>query len=149
MSSRRLVIIVAAHEHERPTLNLFRDFLVFELLEVLKDLPLLLFGAAEAVVLVLVLLYRRFWLRNLLTSLGHFIPVDFRKELVSLDFFGTLRACAEPPAWVSVEQVHDEVLGFERHAYWQLEDSPLDVVEELGPIKISNFNTSRHKWPRK
>jgi hypothetical protein len=81
------IIFVVAHKHERPPLNFFRIFLVLKFFEVLEYLPLLLLGAAEAVVLVFILLHRSFWLRNYKSPLSNFIPIDIREELVALNLF--------------------------------------------------------------
>lgn len=51
------LIIVGACEYERPPFDLFCDLFIFKLFKVLKDLPLLIFCAAEALVLLFVLLY--------------------------------------------------------------------------------------------
>jgi len=87
------IIIVVIHKHERPTFNFFRNFLVLKFFEVFKDLPLLLIGAAKAVVLVFVLLHRSFWFWNYKSTLSNFIPVDICEKLMSLNLIS--------PFWAS------------------------------------------------
>jgi hypothetical protein len=138
------IIIVVTHKHERPPLNFFRNFIVLKFFEVLKDLPLLLISAAKAVVLVFVLLHRSFRLGNYKPTLSNFIPVDIREKLVSLNLIGPFWAGTKPPTRVAIEQMNDQILGLERHAHWKLQNASLNIVEELGPIKISKFH-DRHK----
>ena len=92
---------------KRPSFHSFRVFLIFKLFKVLKNLSFLLIRAAEADVLVFVLLYRRFGSSDWKTALSDLVPVNFGEELVPLDLFCTFRACAKSSTRVAVQQMHD------------------------------------------
>jgi hypothetical protein len=121
------------------------DLITFEFINVLEYLALLLFCAAEAKVLVLVLLHRRLGFRHGQFALPYCVPVNFCEELVPLDLVSAFGAGAQTAAWVTVQQVYNQVLGLKRHADGQLEDTALDIVEEFGPIVNNRYSNGRQK----
>jgi len=79
-------------------------------LGVLEDLLLLLLRAVKVFILLRVL-------RDSVARGGHFeastadfLPVDILEEGVALDLCSPASTCTEALAWVTVEQVHDQVL---------------------------------------
>jgi len=128
-----LVVVLAAHKDKRPAFDAIGYVPVLEVLEVFKDLSLLLFSAAEALVLILVLLDGGLWFGHLIFALSNIAPVDISEELMPLDLVSAFWASTESPARVAVEQVDNQVLGLEGHADWKLEHAALNVVEKFSP----------------
>ena len=98
-------------------------------MRVLKDLLLLIFSAVEVLVLLSVL-------RDSVTRRGHFqaaaaniIPVDILEEGMALDFTSSTSTCTKTLAWITVEEMYNQVFRFLRHAHGQLEHATLYVVE--------------------
>ena len=118
--------------NERPALHAcgpthVRSLVVFE------NLPLLLLRAVECLILLFELgigVARR---GHLEVPVLNYVPVDVGEEGVELDLSGSSCTRSKTFAGVAVEQMHDQVFGLLRHAYWQLEDTTLDVVEQLVP----------------
>lgn len=116
--------------HEGPTIDPLGLAAVGSIFE---NLLFLLLGAVKGLVLLHVLSdsVPRRWHGEIPAT--YFLPVDVSEEGVHLDLVCTACSGTQTLAWVPVEQVDDQVLGFLRHAYGQLEHASLNVVEKLIP----------------
>jgi len=130
--------------NERPALHTCCSAHVRRLV-IFENLPLLLLRAVECLILFFELgvgVARR---GHLEVSVLNYVPVDVGEEGVELDLSGSSCTRSKTLAGVAVKQMYDEVFSIMRHAYWQLEHTALDVVEQLVPAGNSdsyeNFNT--------
>jgi hypothetical protein len=85
-------------------------------LHVFKDLTLLFFCAAEVLILFLVEVVgiTRCWHPN--SAQLNIIPVDVLEESMLLDLKCATDACTQTFAWVSVEEMDNQVFSFLGHA---------------------------------
>ena len=100
---------------------------------VFEYLFLLLFRAVKRLVLLFKLMVSVPGWGHVKAARPHDVPVDICEERVTLYLYCTTSPCAESLARVAIEEMDDEVFGLLRHADWELEDSPLNVVEKLIP----------------
>jgi len=122
------VNVLVIDVHKGPALDAVSP-LTFGDLDVFEYLSLLLLCAVEVLKLLLVPFVGHLWLRDLEPSLDDECPVYRREERMSLDFVGSLLACSKTLTRVPVEQMDDQVLGFNGHADRKFENASLNIVE--------------------
>lgn len=98
---------------------------------IFENLALLFFSAAKVFVLFLVKVICTARSRHPNSALLNVVPVDILKEPVLFDLRGTASTCTKTLAWVSVEQVDNQVFGLLGHAHGEFEHATLDIVEQL------------------
>ena len=134
-------VVVALHEG--PALD---ALCLARILRVLENLLLLLLGAVKVFVLLPVLwdsITRR---GHLKAPTAHLVPIHVLEKWMALDLSSATRTCTEPLARVPVEQVHDEILSLLGHAYGQLENATLYVIEKLVPrFKFINCSSQNEQ----
>ena len=115
--------------YKGPALDAVSPLLLVRYCNIFENLFLLLLSAVEIFKLPLEPFLSHLGPVNVKFSRANLRPIDFGKEWVLLDLVCSLFACSETLARVSVEQMDDQILGFDGHAHWKLKDATLNVVE--------------------
>lgn len=118
--------------HERPAIHILLDrhvrqivFIVFEYTSSL------LISARYFIVLIFKFLNGGTRSGDRQLPLLHLVPIYTLEERMRLDFVSSFRSCPQPTTFVSVQEVHDQVLGFGRHGLGQQELAVLNVFEKF------------------